>query len=94
MSNVMSSDGLDLIFRNGRTHNAWLDKPVEDALLRQVYDLAKMGPASANIVPNADRLREIPGGEGETQARTRCGQRGQDHEGSRHRHPRHGHPLF
>ena len=51
MSNVMSSDGLDLIFRNARTHNAWLDKPVEDALLRQVYDLAKMGPTSANMSP-------------------------------------------
>jgi 3-hydroxypropanoate dehydrogenase len=51
MSNVMSKDGLDLIFRNARTHNAWLDKPVEDALLRQVYDLAKMGPTSANMCP-------------------------------------------
>jgi 3-hydroxypropanoate dehydrogenase len=50
MSNVMSK-GLDLIFRNARTHNAWLDKPVEDALLRQVYDLAKMGPTSANMSP-------------------------------------------
>ena len=51
MSSVMSKDGLDLIFRNARTHNAWLDKPVEDALLRQVYDLAKMGPTSANMCP-------------------------------------------
>jgi 3-hydroxypropanoate dehydrogenase len=51
MSNVMSNDGLDLIFRKARTHNAWLDKPVEDALLRQVYDLAKMGPTSANMCP-------------------------------------------
>src|SRR5438034_2761551 len=51
MSNVMSNDGLDLIFRNARTHNAWLDKPVEDALLRRVYDLAKMGPTSANMCP-------------------------------------------
>src|SRR5713101_6391302 len=47
----MSNDGLDLIFRNARTHNAWLHKPVEDALLRQVYDLAKMGPTSANMCP-------------------------------------------
>jgi len=47
----MSNDGLDLIFRNARTHNTWLDKPVEDALLRQVYDLAKMGPTSANMCP-------------------------------------------
>ena len=51
MNNVMSNDGLDLLFRNARTHNAWLDKPVEDSLLRQVYDLAKMGPTSANMCP-------------------------------------------
>ena len=50
MSNVMSDDGLDLIFRNARTHSAWLDRPVEDALLRQVYDLAKMGP-TLSITP-------------------------------------------
>ena len=51
MSNVMSSEDLDLIFRNARTHNGWLEKPVDDALLQQVYDLAKMGPTSANMCP-------------------------------------------
>ena len=51
MSNVLSSEDLDLLFRNARTHNAWLDKPVDDALLKQVYDLAKMGPTSANMCP-------------------------------------------
>src|SRR5437667_7800544 len=51
MSDVVSSEDLDLIFRNARTHNVWLDKPVEDALLKQVYDLAKMGPTSANMCP-------------------------------------------
>ena len=51
MSKVLSDDGLDLIFRAARTHNVWLDKPVDDALLRQVYDLAKMGPTSANMCP-------------------------------------------
>jgi 3-hydroxypropanoate dehydrogenase len=51
MSNVLSDEGLDLIFRKARTHNVWLDKPVDDALLRQVYDLAKMGPTSANMCP-------------------------------------------
>ena len=29
---------LDLIFRNARTHNGWQDKPVEDALLKEVYE--------------------------------------------------------
>ena len=40
MSKVVSDEGLDLQFRAARTHNVWLDKPVDDALLRQVYDLA------------------------------------------------------
>jgi 3-hydroxypropanoate dehydrogenase len=51
MSKVLSSEDLDLIFRQARTHNVWLEKPVEDALLKQVYDLAKMGPTSANMCP-------------------------------------------
>jgi 3-hydroxypropanoate dehydrogenase len=51
MSNVLSGEALDLIFRKARTHNVWLDRPVDDALLRQVYDLARMGPTSANMCP-------------------------------------------
>jgi 3-hydroxypropanoate dehydrogenase len=51
MGNILSNEDLDLIFRNARTHSAWLDKPVEDALLKKVYDLAKMGPTSANMCP-------------------------------------------
>src|SRR3977135_2570188 len=51
MSKVVSDEGLDTLFRAARTHNVWLDKPVDDALLRQVYDLAKMGPTSANMCP-------------------------------------------
>ena len=42
---------LDLIFRNARTHNAWLDKPVSDDTLRQLYDAMKWGPTSANANP-------------------------------------------
>ncbi len=51
MSNVVNDSDLDLIFRKARTHFHWFDKPVDDALLRQVYDLAKMGPTSANMCP-------------------------------------------
>jgi 3-hydroxypropanoate dehydrogenase len=42
---------LDLIFRNARTHTAWLDKPVSDETLRQLYDAMKWGPTSANTNP-------------------------------------------
>ncbi len=51
MSKVLSDEGADVIFREARTHSVWLDKPVDDALLRQAYDLAKMGPTSANMCP-------------------------------------------
>ncbi len=51
MSKTVNTEGLDLLFRSARTHNGWLNQPVEDALLQQVYDLAKMGPTSANMCP-------------------------------------------
>jgi 3-hydroxypropanoate dehydrogenase len=51
MTKVLNDDSLDLIYRKARTHTVWLDMPVEDALLRQVYDLARMGPTSANMCP-------------------------------------------
>ncbi|HEV3260217.1 MAG TPA: malonic semialdehyde reductase [Gemmataceae bacterium] len=51
MSKALNDEGLDLIFREARTHGVWLDRPVDDALLRRAYDLAKMGPTSANMCP-------------------------------------------
>ncbi|HTU27432.1 MAG TPA: malonic semialdehyde reductase [Pirellulales bacterium] len=39
------------IFSEAHTHNFWLDKPVDDELLREVYELAKWGPTSANMSP-------------------------------------------
>jgi len=51
VSDLVDDAALDLLFRNARTHNSWLDEPVPDTVLRQVYDLAKMGPTSANCSP-------------------------------------------
>jgi len=42
---------LDIIFREAHTHSNWLDKPVSDALLHQIYDLMKWAPTSANCCP-------------------------------------------
>src|SRR5258706_911440 len=42
---------LDLIVRNARTHSAWLDKPIGDDLLQDLYDTMKWGPTSANASP-------------------------------------------
>ena len=51
MSHPLNDAALDQLFRNARTHNAWLPREVSDAQLRQVYDLAKMAPTSANCSP-------------------------------------------
>ena len=49
----MTADGdmLNRIFREGRTYDAFLDKPVSEGLLQEAYDLAKMAPTSANCQP-------------------------------------------
>ncbi len=42
---------LDQLFREARTQIAWLPKPVPVELLRKTYELARMGPTSANTSP-------------------------------------------
>ena len=51
MKKALGDDALNQIFREARTHSAWLDKPVSDETLRQLYDLMKWGPTSANGSP-------------------------------------------
>jgi len=41
----------DLIFLKARTHSYWQPRPVPDELLREAYELARMGPTSANTNP-------------------------------------------
>lgn len=48
---MLSDDCLDTLFRDARTHNVWLDKPVTDDTLREVYELAKLPPTAANASP-------------------------------------------
>ncbi len=48
---TLDAAGLDLLFLEARTHNAWRDEPVSDDLLRQVYELARMPPTSGNCSP-------------------------------------------
>jgi 3-hydroxypropanoate dehydrogenase len=44
-------EALNQIFREARTHTSWLPKPVPLSLLKEAYDLARMGPTSANGSP-------------------------------------------
>jgi 3-hydroxypropanoate dehydrogenase len=51
MSNKLDALALDQLFRTARTRNAWTDRPVTEQQLRELYDLAKLGPTSANCCP-------------------------------------------
>ena len=51
MTSILNDAGMDLIFRQARTHNGWQDKPVAEVSLRALYDLMRYGPTSANGSP-------------------------------------------
>lgn len=51
MSHAIADTALDQVFRTARTQNTWQDKPISPAVLQAVYDLARMGPTSANCSP-------------------------------------------
>jgi 3-hydroxypropanoate dehydrogenase len=51
ISTPLNDEALDVLFRQARSHNVWLDKPVSDHLLHQLYELVKYGPTSANSCP-------------------------------------------
>ncbi|MBY0229324.1 MAG: malonic semialdehyde reductase [Gemmataceae bacterium] len=51
MAKALTDEGLDLLFREARTHSHWKPEPVDDALLARLYHLMKMGPTSANMCP-------------------------------------------
>ena len=51
MTKPVADSALDQIWRQARSHNFWADRPVPETLIRATYDLAKMGPTSANCSP-------------------------------------------
>ncbi|MFD1610473.1 malonic semialdehyde reductase [Sphingomonas tabacisoli] len=51
MADSLPDTALDQLFRTARTYNGYLDKPVTEDQLRQIWDLMKMGPTSANMLP-------------------------------------------
>ncbi len=51
MSHPLSEEALDQIFRTARSYNGYLDKPVTQEQIEAIWDLAKMGPTSANCLP-------------------------------------------
>ena len=51
MGQSLDDRALDTLFREARTFTKWQPRPVTDATLRDVYDLLKWAPTSANGGP-------------------------------------------
>jgi 3-hydroxypropanoate dehydrogenase len=51
MNQPLNQEALDLLFREARTHFTWLDQPVTDGTLRDLYNAMKFGPTSMNCTP-------------------------------------------
>src|SRR5690348_16413436 len=51
MSQSLDDNALYVLFRKARTQHGFLPQPVTDDVLRELYDLMKWGPTSANCCP-------------------------------------------
>jgi 3-hydroxypropanoate dehydrogenase len=51
MPSTIDQPALATLFTDARTHNAWQAKPVPDSLLREVVELMRWAPTSANCSP-------------------------------------------
>ena len=49
--NRLDAESIDLLFKGARTQNGWLDRPVSDAQLHELYEIMKYGPTSMNTCP-------------------------------------------
>ena len=48
---ALDGRALDILFREARTYSKWQPRPVTDETLRELYDLLKWAPTSANGSP-------------------------------------------
>jgi 3-hydroxypropanoate dehydrogenase len=51
MGHAVDDSALDTVVREARTYTKWLPTPVTDQTLRDLYDLLKWAPTSANSTP-------------------------------------------
>ncbi len=47
----LPQQSLDQLFLEARTYNGYLNRPVSEAQLHDIWNLMKMGPTSANMLP-------------------------------------------
>jgi 3-hydroxypropanoate dehydrogenase len=51
VANALEPAALDQLFRTARTFNEWSETPIDERVVRELYDLLKWGPTSANSCP-------------------------------------------
>jgi 3-hydroxypropanoate dehydrogenase len=51
MGKILDDGALDALFREARTYATWQPRPVAEQTLRDLYELVKWGPTSANATP-------------------------------------------
>lgn len=51
MPNTARQEELALLFTEARTHSAWLDRSIDPATLRRLYELTRTGPTGGNSQP-------------------------------------------
>ena len=59
MDRKLTSEALDIIFHEARTHSYWNPAPVDDTLLRRAYDLANMSPMRIVFVKSAEAKERL-----------------------------------
>jgi 3-hydroxypropanoate dehydrogenase len=47
----VTEGALDQLFRDARTHRSWRPGQIPESTLREIYELARLGPTSANCSP-------------------------------------------
>ncbi len=63
----IGESAMRLLFTEARTVNGWLDREVSEGQIREVFDLMKMAPTSANVSPA--RLTVVRSPEGKERLR-------------------------
>ena len=51
MPEKLDGHALDQLFLTARTRNGWTERPVSEAQIRELYEVFKFGPTSANCCP-------------------------------------------
>ena len=51
MSNAIQHSAVNQLFNEARTYSEWTERPVDEQKVRELYDVLKWGPTSANCCP-------------------------------------------